>query len=365
MIKRRLRHEDRRVTRYEIARGFTLVELLVVIAIIGTLIGLLLPAIQSAREAGRRTQCRNNLKQLGLAAHSHLDAQKFFPTGGWGWHWVGDPDLGYGVTQPGGWVYSLLPFLEEKALREYGRNLSGIAKYNALAAMQAQPVAAFTCPSRRGPTIAPVLDTSIWNAVPASGETLKGSRSDYAANGGTYQLGCCTGQTGGPPTGSDFRGYDIVGLYLKQMANSTWAQANGVVYAGSTVKIAHVSDGLSKTYLIGEKAIHANCYSATDANCWADDQSMFQGFDWDTVRWAGNSVSFNPSADWRPIQDPQTLPYEAQQNSPFLNYFGSAHAQGCFYVMCDGSVQNIEYNIDNQVHWRLAARNDGTSVSLP
>ena len=96
------------------AAGFTLIQLLVVVSIIGILAALLLPAVQAAREAARQTQCGNNVKQLTLAVLSHESALKVFPTGGWAYDWLGDPDRGSGIGQPGGWIYNVLPFLEEQ-----------------------------------------------------------------------------------------------------------------------------------------------------------------------------------------------------------------------------------------------------------
>ena len=104
--------------------GFTLVEVLVVITIIGVLVALLLPAVQAAREAGRLTQCHNNLRQLGLAFLTHESSQDL-PTGGWGGFWVGDPDRGFDKRQPGGWGYNTLPYIDQVAVHDLGSSRPG------------------------------------------------------------------------------------------------------------------------------------------------------------------------------------------------------------------------------------------------
>src|SRR5262245_36943832 len=110
--------------------AFTLVELLVVIAIIGILVGLLMPAVQSAREAARRTQCQNNLKQMGLASLQHVQANGIYPSGGWGYYWVGDPDQGYKRNQPGGWIYNTLAYMEQTNIHDIGMGQTDAQKFN-------------------------------------------------------------------------------------------------------------------------------------------------------------------------------------------------------------------------------------------
>jgi prepilin-type N-terminal cleavage/methylation domain-containing protein len=121
--------------------GFTIVELLVVIGIIGMLMALLLPAVQSARESVRRAQCANHLRQLGLAMQHHVSDFGRYPTNGWGYLWVGCPDRGTDVNQPGGWIYNILPYIEQSNLRAMGRGQPAAQQRQALAKMTQTPVA--------------------------------------------------------------------------------------------------------------------------------------------------------------------------------------------------------------------------------
>lgn len=301
--------------------GVTLIEVLVVISIIGMLMAILLPAVQSAREAGRRTQCQNNLKQLGLAMLLHESAHSRFPTGGWGWAWVGDPDRGTGRNQPGGWIYCLLPYLEHKDMAAMGRSKPDIEKRLALTQLTQMPVTLVVCPTRRSIELSPYNTQWLPRNVDVVGQVAK---SDYAVNAGDFDGG------GGPGPNTLAEGDSPT------YAWNDFSKANGICYLRSEVRPAHILDGKSFTYLIGEKSLSG---AATDPG---DDQSMYIGYDFDTYRW---TESGSP-----PVWD------SVASGLPFR--FGSAHTEGCQFVFCDGSVRMINYAIDPEIHRRLGNRQD-------
>ena len=244
--------------------GFTLVELLVVITIIGILMGLLLPAVNSAREAARNNTCQNNLHQMGLAALAHEQAQGWFPTGGWGDQWVGDPDAGFGLNQPGGWIYNILPYMEQRNLHDMGLGQAQAAKVTAASGtasapgMIPTPVALFYCPSRRQAsayacTKAFKTGTGTGSVTSATGNV---GRSDYAANGGVSTAVNNAGPGSSPPP-TNYQWPNVTNT-----GSGATNASSGVCYVRSTIKVAHITDGPSNTYLFGEKFLNPDNYSS-------------------------------------------------------------------------------------------------------
>jgi prepilin-type N-terminal cleavage/methylation domain-containing protein/prepilin-type processing-associated H-X9-DG protein len=340
--------------------GFTLVELLVVITIIGILIALLLPAVQAAREAARTLQCQNNLKQLALGSLSHENQAKRLPSGGWGFAWTGDADRGNDWRQPGGWIYNLLPFIEQQAMHDMGMGLpdpnvanspKGIANSNRMAV----PFNAINCPSRRRAMAYPW--TRPWVFVNSLDPTTV-PRTDYASNGGDKftdpstpvhaEWACYMYPNAGPTSTSEV---DSPPGQITLKAQHTFAHvaqaATGVIYCGSLVKMADITDGASNTYLLGEKCIDPNYYTTGMGT--GDNECAMTGENDDLSRWACAAIG-------APLPCPDTPGF-------FNNAtFGSAHAVGLNMAFCDGSVRMINYSIDQETHRRLADRKDGMPV---
>ncbi len=320
--------------------GFTLVELLVVITIIGILIALLLPAVQAAREAARRLQCQNHLKQLSLAMLTHEEVHKTLPTGGWGWGWTGDPDRGAGIEQPGGWSYQILPFIEQQAVYDLGRDqdpnqITQTQRDGALRRDQT-PLTVLVCPSRRRAAVYPRPR----NMCYANGKNVdRAGVLDYASNAGD----CSVRFYWGPS--------DIAAAASFNWNTSNVQDCTGIALPHILIGIDDIKDGTSNTYLLGEKYLTPDNYH----NGWdnTDDFGMYEGFAHDVARYCWFDSSTNTGLT--PAQD---RPGWAEHNR-----FGSAHVGGCNMAMCDGSVRSISYSIAPSVHARLGNRKDRQPVS--
>jgi prepilin-type N-terminal cleavage/methylation domain-containing protein/prepilin-type processing-associated H-X9-DG protein len=342
----------RKPATYRFSAGFTLVELLVVVTIIAILIALLLPAVQSAREAARRTQCANNLKQIGLGMLQHEERNKFFPSSGWGWYWVGDPDRGFGREQPGGWLFQLLPFIEQQGLFDLGadgqRDVQTAQQTAGAARCEQTPLSAMNCPSRRQ-SIAFAMtffpgSTTPFKAYNADQTTVL-ARGDYCVCAGDQFYGWTTF---GPTSLADAANWTQSKLWPNTK------DYTGISYLHSEVAMSWITDGTSNTYMVGEKYLNPDSY--LDGTDWADNESMYAGEDNDTNRTTYCPVPLpaNYSPDHTPMQDTPGL-----MN---LYSFGSAHANSCNICLCDGSVRAIGYTINPETNRRLGNRQDGLPI---
>jgi prepilin-type N-terminal cleavage/methylation domain-containing protein/prepilin-type processing-associated H-X9-DG protein len=344
--------------------AFTLVELLVVIAIIGILVALLLPAIQAAREAARRAECKNHLRQIAIACLNYESSNKCFPRGGWSWIWMGDPDKGHGPKQPGGWIYQATPYLEEAVIFGVGKGLPTAQKADELKKQMAAGIPTFICPTRRAITTCSArnplgkyteVDSGGSERVPYNAAVPDQlAKTDYAINGGSSFVPATNpplpNPNAAPPLATDcapgpFPNCVTVDADLKNIADNF----NGVSTRYTGALIRQIIDGTSKTALVGEKMVLPRFYDTGygdppnfDKNNGGDNSSMYQGYDLDNTRKIGPV----------PEQDNDTL------TAGHWDRFGSAHAGAMNMSFCDGSVQAISYDIDEYVWGGYGSRNN-------
>jgi prepilin-type N-terminal cleavage/methylation domain-containing protein len=291
--------------------GFTLVELLVVIAIIGILVALLLPAIQAAREAARRSSCQNNLKQIGLGLQMYHDQHKVFPKGR-------DRQDQFGVS----WAFQLLPYIEETAVYQARDDSKRVDDTDNSRAMRVA-ISVYTCPSRRSA----IADRNFDNDDSPPEVLGVATRGDYAANAG-YNI--ATGM-GAASSESDAFDQDI---------DPTIA---GPIFSGSRISIRRITDGTSNTLGIGERHIppvpdgtapEMEHYTVGDTAFLAGDrrESIFAGSE-DGLAVSGQA--------WRKPEDP---------SSGVANQmFGSDHPSVVQFAFMDGHVDALLVTIDESV----------------
>ncbi len=310
--------------------GMTLIELLVVIAIIGILVGLLLPAVQSIRESARQVQCRNHLKQLALACSNYESAFRYFPgyAGETAPAFVEFPRRQRDIKKRGwNWISKTLMFMEQPLLSQHW-GVAGATEFLKLNPIDQEilrtPVSGLYCPSRRAAEAYPLLETYHLRFGVMS------ARTDYAINGGPAV-------TQGIPDDPNER--DIVSL------------GDGIWQLGVYTKLNSVTDGLSNSYLIGEKAMSSNKY--TNGEDFGDRAPVAGWLD-------------HPEASNSNVRFAARPTHQDRPNSCLACHeFGSAHSVNWNAAFADGSVRAIFYTTDLKVHRALASIHEGDVAQHP
>lgn len=331
--------------------GFTLIELLVVIAIIGILVALLLPAVQYAREAARRIQCANHLKQLGIGFHLHHDALRSLPHAGiYSWQETPRYINGAGATgdkQWAGWGFQILPYIEQQQIFD-GAGASAPTDDARRILAISTPISTMYCPTRRparalnsigswypynpsaaqlGPAGVPFQHGMIDYA---SAYVDGGGRNDarYTVIGGANRSGAVV-QLGGVMAGSGTTGEN---------------EPNPARPNFSVVGLSELTDGTANVIVLGEKRLNTSYLLQYQTD---DNEGYTSGWDHDV----------NRNCSLQPRPDPRTGYGELR--------FGSSHPNGFQVLMGDGAVKFIPFSVDELIFHRLGYKNDNQVASIP
>jgi prepilin-type N-terminal cleavage/methylation domain-containing protein len=322
--------------------AFTLVELLVVIAIIGVLVALLLPAVQAAREAARRSSCTNNLKQIGLATHNYHDTYKSFPPGGWDCpNWPASPCTGWNQN-PGPWTttwsISILPFIEQQPLYEkYDQRYPNVHTVN-------QPVVRtfiepYLCPSD-------VNTNRLERPESGPGSGIDFAPGSYAAVSGVATV------RGGPH-------FDEDATQNQQWRGVMHAVIENYTRRLSCERMSDIIDGTSQTIMVGE--YHTKTVNRR-RRFWA---YAYSGYNQSGIH-LGSPTSFGiPDYDLCDNLPTATPPGAGAHNNDCKRAFASFHPGGVNFCLADASVRFVAKTIDIPMLANAATIQGGQSVQLP
>ncbi|ODA31794.1 DUF1559 domain-containing protein [Planctopirus hydrillae] len=336
--------------------GFTLIELLVVIAIIAILIALLLPAVQQAREAARRTQCRNNLKQLGLALHNYHDNALVFPPGNIGFNNAATPSF-----QGFAWSTMILPFVDQAPLYNvlanrfsssvpYSTAVTPVTPTAAEVAAVATTFPAFRCPSDVGSNL--VNATAVSGTAASATYANSVGRSNYPGVAGVFLVTTAT-----PNTWTGLEDVTTTGLF-------TAANFRGIFAPNSRVGIRDMTDGTSNCIVVGER-----CSPATETAGTIGMASWVSCFDQGTH--AGRASAYGDAAQRINVNVASGTVVNTTGATTAITFngprgqnsaFSSLHTGGAHFLLGDGTVKFISENIDITIYRNLARVNDGNVI---
>ncbi|MEM9942543.1 MAG: DUF1559 domain-containing protein [Planctomycetota bacterium] len=372
--------------------GFTLVELLVVIAIIGILIGMLLPAVQQVREAARRTDCMNKMRQMTLAGHNFESTYEHLPTTG-DCSWAYDDGRNFVRSEDGhevwGWHYQILPYMELNIVQDERKEFASQwwidPRHEGPTPMSLIEIPTFNCPSRG------VRTGTAANDFNGFGQPKTWQLSDYAGCMGPRtpdNLRDVDGDGSINEWGADWefefrhtsapRAAEVVNVWRGAIVKGGHAQRQGWwspnlvrVHPMGKMSVAGLEDGSSNTLFIAEKAVHTQAYNFTAPNGWQRWWSwggFYHPADWVNMR----TVHAYADARYRPRSDSESRdPSNPSHNhGDFTNWrnqefsFGSAHPGVFLACASDGSAHSISFNINLGTFGNLLDREDGVATSF-